>query len=219
MQWLETEINSQRVSVGQKLPGERHLADQLGVSRTAVREALRMMEAMGVVRSRTGSGPNAGTVIIAEPAEAFGSTLRMHLATNSFSAADVVETRVLLESWAVTHIDPSSQSLVEAERLLEAMEDPTLDTHQFLDLDADFHIALTASAGNPLVTTMLRSIRSAIRQYTSDIAVTMNVGDEMFVRLRREHALIKDAAIEGSPEAAKLVHAHVHGYFQTASSR
>src|SRR5690349_5405863 len=100
LHWIEDRLSAGDLAVGGRLPAERALAEQLQVSRTSVREAIRILEAMGVVRSGVGSGPDAGTVVISDPAAALGSALRLHVATQHLPVADIVETRVLLESWA-----------------------------------------------------------------------------------------------------------------------
>ncbi|BAS10771.1 exu regulon transcriptional regulator [Arthrobacter sp. Hiyo4] len=58
--WIEKQLSDGQLSVGGRLPAERTLAEQLAVSRTSVREAIRILEAMGVVRAGVGSGPEAG---------------------------------------------------------------------------------------------------------------------------------------------------------------
>src|SRR5919107_5766198 len=122
LSWIENELSGGRLTVGGRLPAERTLAEQLGVSRTSVREAIRVLEAMGVVRAGVGSGPDAGTVVISDPTAALGSALRLHVATQHLPVADIVETRVLLESWAVSHAKPDSPELAGASRLLEKMD-------------------------------------------------------------------------------------------------
>ena len=57
LDWLEAELRSGAVAVGDKLPGERTLAERFGISRASVREATRMLEAMGLIRASAGSGP------------------------------------------------------------------------------------------------------------------------------------------------------------------
>ena len=98
--WIEDQLSAGRLAVGGRLPAERTLAEQLKVSRTSVREAIRILEAMGVVRAGVGSGPESGTVVISDPTSALGSALRLHVATQHLPVADIVETRILLESWA-----------------------------------------------------------------------------------------------------------------------
>src|SRR5664279_6016877 len=98
---IERDLSAGRLAVGDRLPAERTLAAELGVSRASVREAIRVLEAMGIVRTAVGSGSEAGAVIVADPSAALTAALRLHLATSHFLIADVVATRVLLESWAV----------------------------------------------------------------------------------------------------------------------
>ncbi|HKM25778.1 MAG TPA: GntR family transcriptional regulator, partial [Corynebacterium sp.] len=70
LDWLEEQLRSGEIVVGDKLPGERALAEQFSISRASVREATRILDAMGLVRSGVGSGPNAGAIVISEPSAA-----------------------------------------------------------------------------------------------------------------------------------------------------
>ncbi len=100
LQQVEADLAAGRLRLGGRLPGERALAEQLGISRPSVREAVRVLEALGVVRTATGSGPEAGAVIVAEPSAPLTALLRLHLATSHLPMEDIVQTRVLLESWS-----------------------------------------------------------------------------------------------------------------------
>ncbi|WP_306901913.1 FadR/GntR family transcriptional regulator [Arthrobacter sp. B1I2] len=68
LRWIERQFLAGVVGIGDRLLPERTLADILNVSRTSVREAIRILEAMGIVRAGVGSGPDAGTVVTADPA-------------------------------------------------------------------------------------------------------------------------------------------------------
>lgn len=83
--------------VGDPLPSERELAAKLQVSRAGVREAIRVLESHGVLRSNVGSGRTAGTFIASMPSAALTRLLRLHVALSNFQLGDVVETRILLE--------------------------------------------------------------------------------------------------------------------------
>ena len=186
LQWIENQLSSGELALGGRLPAERTLAEQLQVSRTSVREAIRILEAMGVVRAGVGSGPEAGTVVIADPTAALGSALRLHVATSHLPVADIVQTRVLLESWAVARARTDSPALAEAAALLEKME-ACPDTDEFLALDVRFHLALAEAAGNAVVSAMMGSLREAIQSYAGKLTANLPDWEATAARLRTEH--------------------------------
>lgn len=216
LQWIEKQLSDGDLALGGRLPGERAMAEQLQVSRTSVREAVRILEAMGVVRAGVGSGKDAGTVVIAEPGSALGSTLRLHVATRHLPVADIVETRVLLESWAAERAKVGVPELEEAAALLDQMDAaPDIDT--FLALDARFHVALAQAAGNSVVSAMMASLRGAIENYASELTGHLPDWDTTCARLRSEHrAILAAVNIHDGGKAAELVAAHIQGFYKEA---
>lgn len=217
LSWIEAELSEGRLSVGGRLPAERTLAEQLKVSRTSVREAIRILEAMGVVRAGVGSGPDAGTVVISDPTAALGSALRLHVATQHLPVADIVETRVLLESWAASRASPEAPELEAAGSLLEEMAAVGLDVDEFLALDVRFHLALADAAGNAVVSAMMGSLRESIQRYAAQLTSNLPDWEATASRLKAEHREIL-AAIrnDDGDRAAQLVAAHIEGYYREA---
>lgn len=216
LQWIEKQLSDGELVLGGRLPGERTMAEQLQVSRTSVREAVRILEAMGVVRAGVGSGKEAGTIVIAEPGSALGSTLRLHVATRHLPVADIVETRVLLESWAAARARAGVPALGEAAELLDRM-DVTQDIGTFLALDARFHVALAEAAGNAVVSAMMASLRGAIENYAGELTENLPDWHATCARLRLEHRAIL-AAVNNNDggKAAELVAAHIQGFYKEA---
>ncbi|HEU4948951.1 MAG TPA: FadR/GntR family transcriptional regulator, partial [Kribbella sp.] len=217
---VEADLAAGRLRLGGRLPGERVLAEQLGISRPSVREAIRVLEAMGVVRTATGSGPDAGAVIVAEPVSPLTSLLRLHLATKHLPMGDIVQTRVLLESWAARQaagrVSPDEE-LATAEELLDRMDDPTLTPERFHLLDAEFHVALASLAGNVLVAAVMSSLRSAIHGYVLAAVPNLPDWEATAVGLRDEHRAIVAAIRAGRPDrAAELVCDHIEGFYRAA---
>ncbi|HCG57074.1 MULTISPECIES: FCD domain-containing protein [Brevibacterium] len=89
------------LTLGDRLPGERALAERFAVSRSSVREAIRILDAVGLIRSGVGSGPGAGSVIVSEPSVGLSRALKLHVSARHIAPADVLMTRVVLESDAV----------------------------------------------------------------------------------------------------------------------
>ena len=217
LSWIENELSGGRLTVGGRLPAERTLAEQLSVSRTSVREAIRILEAMGVVRAGVGSGPEAGTVVISDPTAALGSALRLHVATQHLPVADIVETRVLLESWAASRARPDAPELEAAGALLDEMAADGLAIDDFLALDVRFHLALADAAGNAVVSAMMGSLRESIQGYAAQLTSNLPDWEDTASRLKAEHRAILAAVRNNDGErAAKLVAAHIEGYYQEA---
>jgi GntR family transcriptional repressor for pyruvate dehydrogenase complex len=217
---VEADLAAGRLRLGARLPGERTLAEQLGISRPSVREAIRVLEAMGVVRTATGSGPDAGAVIVAEPASPLTSLLRLHLATNHLPMGDIVQTRVLLESWAAREAAgrrPREDELAKAQELLDTMDDPDLTPERFHLLDAEFHVALSALAGNVLLAAVMSSLRSAIHGYVLAAVPNLPDWEAAAVSLRAEHRFILAAIQAGLPDqASALIVDHIEGFYRAA---
>ncbi len=216
--WIEKQLSDGQLSVGGRLPAERTLAEQLAVSRTSVREAIRILEAMGVVRAGVGSGPEAGTVVISDPTAALGSALRLHVATQHLPVSDIVETRILLETWAAARAKPDAPELDLAATLLgemDAVERVARTADDFLALDIRFHLALADAAGNAVVSAMMGSLRESIQGYTARFTANLPDWDATASRLQAEHREIL-AAIrnDDGARAAALVAAHIEGYYR-----
>lgn len=143
---------------------ERRLAEHLGVSRPTVCEAIRVLQTMGV-RGGVGSGPEAGTTVIAEPAGGIAVALRLHLAARRLPMADLVNTRVMIESFSVRVAAQGSDDLEldRAAALLDRMDDPGLDADAFHQLHVDFHVSITRAAGNAVNTAANTAVMVALR--------------------------------------------------------
>jgi DNA-binding FadR family transcriptional regulator len=123
---IENRLVTGALKAGDRLPPERQFAEALGVSRGAVREALRILEAIGVLEAGTGSGPSAGSVIVRRGVAGMAMVMRLHLRLASFSAADLSEIRLLMEQLAAggspgPSSGPSSGNALAA-LLAEAMQ-------------------------------------------------------------------------------------------------
>ncbi len=224
MQWVTDELSAGRLSIGDHLPSERALAETLKVSRGSIREALRVLEALGSIRSSTGSGPRAGTVITAAPEQALSLALNLQLATSQVEHPHVFEMRLLLEDWAVRNVgpenaDPQHPVWMKAEKLLDMMDDPALPVADFLNLDAQFHVALSHAANNPLASTLMDAMRTAIEDHTVERAQALPDWEATSKRLRSEHRAILDAARNGRADTATdLLKEHIRGYYAETSA-
>ena len=218
---IEADLAAGRWSLGERLPGERALAEQLGVSRPSVREAIRILEAMGIIRTAVGSGPDAGATVVDRPAAGLGAAVRLHVATGTLPVGDLVETRTLMETWAVGHAaairaaDDYPELLEEAERLLKEMDDPDLERGEFIERDQLFHLLLVRLAGNQLVEAIMSGLRGAVGSYVGAGAEHVPHWPTTTARLCTEHRAVLDAVRAGeSDKAVQLLRDHIEGFYR-----
>lgn len=215
---IEGDLLEGRLGPGERLPPERELATTLGVGRSSVREALRVLEVMGLIRTGTGSGPTAGAIVTATPHGGLSQLLRLQVAAHGFPVPDVYETRLLLEEWAVAHLAVRTDAdLADARSTLEAMSADGLTIDDFLALDAQFHVRLAEASGNVVVSATMAGLRETIEGYIRGGADRIADWDATAARLRHEHAEVLAAIDAGDADAARrAVRAHITGYYSDA---
>ncbi|WP_432432547.1 FadR/GntR family transcriptional regulator [Cryobacterium breve] len=125
---IERDLLSGRLRPGDRLAPERALAASLGVGRSSVREALRVLEVLGLIRTATGSGPTSGAIIVALPGGGMSALMRLQVAAQGFPVADVVKTRLVLEAAVVTELaDADGPARVGTASLARAEQAPRRD--------------------------------------------------------------------------------------------
>lgn len=205
--WVDERILSGDLAVGDHLPAERELARQLEVGRSAVREAMRTLQAQGVVRSFVGAGAAGGTVITAVPSGALSRVLRLHVALANFPVDDVIQVRIALERLSVglAAQNATAEQLATLRDLLEAMDDSDLPREEFNDLDTAFHVAVAAAAGNRLARDLTSAIRESMRLPILDRFRRLDSWSGLVPTLRRDHEEIYAAVASGEADVAQQV--------------
>jgi len=154
-----------RLAAGQRLPAEHELADEYGVSRPTVREAMRMLAADGLVRTTRGA---SGGTFIALPAPdavagSLSDTIELWFAAGSTSAGEVEQARSWIERGCVRLAaeNRTSADLDSIQAAVDDARDPSLDTDRFLELDIDFHVAISRAAHNTVLELAMTAIHLA----------------------------------------------------------
>jgi GntR family transcriptional regulator, transcriptional repressor for pyruvate dehydrogenase complex len=188
---------------GDRLPSERDLGDQFGVSRTVVREALRSLAAMGVLDVRSGSGVTVARVDVERASEA----LRLYVQGSQGNVGGVTyeqinDVREMIET-RVARIAARSASDEDVAKLVSIhdefcarSDDPEIASQ----LDVAFHRAIAESVHNPLFLVMLDSIEPVLLEIRRRVAGVPGRPD----RAMQAHALILRRIREGDPEKAEL---------------
>ncbi len=200
---------------GDQLPTERDLASQLGVSRSAVREAMRVLQTQGLITSST--GPGRGTRIAPARGDALARIFQLHLMLADAGTADLTETRIALEraSAALAARRTHPQSVPKLRGLLAAMDDAE-QVDEFNDLDTEFHVQIARTGRSELIADLTVAIRQAVREAIRTASVALPDWAEHRDQLRHEHGEILTAIESGdSVAAANLVEQHIRRAYLT----
>lgn len=183
-------------TVGDELPSERDLSLQFGVSRTVVREALRGLQAKGVVEVQTGRAAR----VVAVPASMVSEIVQLYVRgaqSQDLLAPDAIaEVRTTLElrmsELAALHASTADLDLIAAS--VEAMRSSS-DPDEAARHDTEFHQLLAAATHNPLYVTLLESINAVVAPYRlSSLGRPGRIEMAM-----RQHLGVLDALRTGDP--------------------
>jgi GntR family transcriptional repressor for pyruvate dehydrogenase complex len=197
---LRRAIEQGRLQPGDQLPSERELSEQLSVSRSTVREAIQLLEALGVVEVRHGSG----TFVRARPdADTVRLEWREWTRHHSSRVHQLLEVRVGLEAFAAelaalrstpAQLDQLESSLEEMANIVAAGDIPML-----VQIDVGFHSNLYRATGNAPLVELLDEIG---RRLLRERAATWDRPGRP-QRSLEQHRAIVEAIRAGNPLAAR----------------
>jgi len=163
VQQIEESIVKGALKPGDQLPPERELAQRFGVSRTAVREAVKALREKGLVEAFSGRG----TFITDGTTHAVRQSLDLMVKIGQpEGSTHLAEVRAILEpeiaALAATRIQDSE--LATMREAVAVMDRSGQDPDAYIEADLDFHLALAEAAANPLILSLLDSIVGLLRE-------------------------------------------------------
>jgi GntR family transcriptional repressor for pyruvate dehydrogenase complex len=149
----------------EKLPSEQELSKRFKVSRTVIREALKVLKERGLIQPKNGEGsyisrPNTDTI---------SSAINRIVQMDNISNDDLHNMRLILETagakLAARNAKP--EEIEHLENILEQMSDETLKLNKRILLDADFHIGIARASGNELLGMFVDVMTLLLKDYMS----------------------------------------------------
>lgn len=190
------------VGVGGRLPSERQLAEELGVSRTALRDRLALLEGLGALSRRGGSG----TYVAELRPEVLALAVSIGLATSQLPLSSMESVRIALERQA------AREACVESNPVLIAYMKQALDTMESTDsydemmaADRAFHQALLRASGNPALIFFADVLSDVLSQSLADRSRRLSgqrLDPDIKHLLVTHHSPIHLAILDGDQEAA-----------------
>lgn len=200
-----SQIHSGVLRPGDRLKPERALAEEYGVSRTAIREALRSLEMMGCVESRVGEG----TFIKAPSLSNIVDPFSMLFAQNRQLGSELIEVRLILETEisALAARRRTDGQLFALQASIAEMERDIDAGGKGIDADERFHGVLAEAAGNEALSTMLEMCAGMLSR-TRPITQSIKGVPRMALK---DHAAIYEAVRSQDERAARrLMRTHLN---------
>jgi len=198
VQQIEESVLKGTLKPGDQLPAERDLAQRFGVSRTAVREAVKALREKGLVEAYSGRG----TFITNGTSQVIRQSLDLMMKTGPADGCiHLAEVRAVLEPEiaALAATRAEEQHIAAMQDAFEVMDRSRQDPVAFIEADLDFHLALAEAAANPLILSLIDPIVGLLREQRMRI-FHVEGGPE---RGQYHHKRILDAVVQRDIEKAR----------------
>lgn len=198
VQQIEQWILDGSMKPGDQLPGEHDLAQQFGVSRTAVREAAKTLREKGLIEPCSGRGTfvtHGMSQIMRQSLDLMSKIGQLDASTHLSEVRNILEPHIA--SLAATRA--KEQHLRTMREAFQAMDENLDDPDGYIEADLEFHLGLAQAAGNPLILSLLDSIVGLLRE--ERIRLFQIKGAPQ--RSQRHHKRILEAVDRRDPEGAR----------------
>jgi GntR family transcriptional repressor for pyruvate dehydrogenase complex len=193
---LQRLIIEGHLETGMRLPPERELAAQIGVSRTVVREAVQILTTKGLLETTHG----VGTIVRDVTLDNISESLNWLLRTNGVSLDDLHQVRSILEVENIRQavLLATDEDVADLRRILDEMRTATTNAELFALKDAEFHAALARISQNPLLMILLDSISDLIHE----VRINVSQYPDLFATVIPDHDALVDLVAARDVQAA-----------------
>ncbi|HVV14114.1 FadR/GntR family transcriptional regulator [Amycolatopsis sp.] len=182
-------IDRRKLRAGDPLPPEPRLMEEFDAARNSVREALRTLQALGIVEIRHGYGTFVGNASMAALSPSLLFRTRAHSRDNLRGLSDLLEVRQILETELTKKVTADESLLADLGECVEQMADPATA----VAADRRFHERICVAAGNDLALELIRLFWDVYRQTESLIGARTSKPDSLVVK----HSKIVEAISSG----------------------
>lgn len=216
VQQIKNQVFTGRIPAGNRLPSENELCETFGVSRTTVRDALRVLESQGFVEIKVGAG---GGAFVTEPRhETVTESLSNMLKMQNVDIEQLAEARLVIETsivaLAAKRATAKDLATIE-EAIAEARAGQNSGDPHFTPHSVSFHVALAQAAKNQVLLFTVNSFRSLFYETIEKLVPD----PDMQARAIDDHQKILDAIKERNAEKAeRIMRAHLR-YFKIRAAR
>ncbi len=209
-------------SPGERLPSETELVDVFGVSRTAIREALRILAGKGLVEIRGRGGVYVADADLSQLVHPFTALLLVHFGDSSLF--HLVQSRRILEPEIarMAAMKRTQEDIDYLQRNISQMRTHLRETERIIEVDIDFHKRLASASGNPIVPILMEPIFLCLPKLIS-VNFKLEYARNFSIK---EHSKILECVIDQDADGAHAAMSehmataekHVSEYYKTANA-
>ncbi|SFE68769.1 FadR/GntR family transcriptional regulator [Succiniclasticum ruminis] len=191
---------------GDKIPSERELSEQLGIGRSTLREAIKVLVMLGLLEIRQGQG-----TYISEGNDGFYTApLSWGLIIGFKSVSEIAEIRVILESEAARLATQrgGNQDMKQLDKIIANMHDAVEgnDVKAFTVADVEFHMTIVQATGNAAIVQMLKTIRRLLEIWIEKVLVDKS---SMLITLKEHEAVYEHMRLGDAEGACEAMRKHI----------
>lgn len=200
---IKNEIKNGNLNPGEKLPSERELSNQIGVSRTTVREAVKALSFSGYLKSIQGKG-----IYVLDTANKYDVIIDFFSKLSDYSLNELLEARAMLEGEfaRMATIKANQEEIILLEKIFEEMND-TKNLNDFFVKDLAFHLTIADATHNPIMSGIMKILIEMIYKETRKIIATTKYTRDNTVRITRK--LIQAIKQQNAEKAKELMAEHI----------
>jgi DNA-binding FadR family transcriptional regulator len=200
-------IRTEQLRPGDRLPSERDLGEQMGVSRVTVREALRVLEAGGLVTIRVGA--KGGAFVTTPSSTRLGSNLADLVNLSPMTAAEVVEARQVVELGIIDMVvERATGEDIEALRELTREHQAALKRGEYgMEMSAAFHVRVAACTHNAAVEMLMHSFHGPLLMSLREAQVAAPLMGHRGTSEHRE--FVEAVAARDAAKATEIMRRHL----------
>jgi GntR family transcriptional repressor for pyruvate dehydrogenase complex len=216
---IQNLIVADSVRPGDKLPGERELAERMGVSRTVIREAIRVLSDRGLVRVKSGCGTYVRELSHKDAAASIELFLKLRQSPESFQHAYEVRRMIEVEAAGLAAQRADLEDYTAMEAAIEGMATHRNEPEAYAESDFAFHAAVAAATHNELFGVLLSPISELLEEMVRISLDAPNAADE---GLTHHHNILKQIKSRDAEKARQAMRDHLNharGLIETVQNR
>jgi DNA-binding FadR family transcriptional regulator len=192
---------------GDKLPGERELAEQMGVSRTVIREAIRVLSDRGLVSVKSGCGTYVRELSHRDATASIELFLKLRQSPESFQHVYEVRRMIEVEAAGLAALRADKEDHTALETAIDGMAGSKGDPQKYAECDLAFHAAVAAATHNELFGILLGPISELLEEM---VRISLDAPNAVDEGLAHHHNILKQIKTRDAEKARQAMRDHLN---------